>query len=719
MPLIELALPVPLFHTFTYSHPEYLAPGTRVLVSFGSRKLVGVVWKDGAEDPEKRITIKPILELIEQSPIYSPQALRLAAFLSHYYLQPIGEVVKAMLPGGKVRGLDPPIAKIRKRPKKKPAQKVELPPEETSTSRSPQTSESESESESKAPLRTLSPEQLSILEHMESSPVFCKGTKNSESPAPKPFLLHGVTGSGKTEVYLRLVKKLLQETEEGQTLVLVPEISLTPQMLQIFEERFPGLVACVHSAMSEKRRWDELMRIRAGTARILIGPRSSVFAPFKTLSLIIVDEEHDSSYKQEGTFPYHARDVAVIRGKFEKAQVVLGSATPSLESYWNSTQGKYTLLEMKQRVEQRPLPKLFLIKKTKPERKPPPIAQEIVQALQDNLKQKNQAMVIVNRRGFANYLYDSQENKAIQCPHCSISLTLHSRGEKLLCHYCDYKASISNWVSPSSIAHKNSQRFFSIGYGSEKVENYLQEVLGGARIKRLDSDTTQKKGTLLDTLQEFKAGDIDILVGTQMIAKGHDFPRVTLIALCDVDKMLDLPDIRAGERTFQLIVQAAGRSGRGQLEGTVLVQSQNQETGAPGARQIHPTIEAGLRQDFAAYLERELSFRRAFAYPPFSHLILLEFSCPNKSVLLNFCKEAERWFKEQLSQKPGLLQHLKISGPSTPSIELVNKRFRRTVLLSSAQLAFSHSLAENFLMAFKKKPSGLRIHVDVDPQNLM
>lgn len=549
----------------------------------------------------------------------------------------------------------------------------------------------------------------------------------------KPILLHGVTGAGKTEIYLQTIRRLIEKDSSNQILVMVPEISLTPQMTMVFEERFPGVVSVVHSNLLDSDRWKQLEKIRTGDAAILIGPRSSVFAPFKKLSYVVVDEEHDSSYKQNSGLMYHGRDVAIFRAKLEGAGVLLGSATPSLESYHNAKSDKYVLAELLERVSGRPLPEVGVVKvqsasqkgvrveapgqfdvpndMSKPERSDDlfqdslPIASDIIDALRENFEKGFQSIVLVNRRGYAYYLFDLNTREALQCPHCSISLTVHKRSTALHCHYCDYSTSVAKILK-----EKPQSKFVSVGYGSEKASDLLAKILPDAKIARVDSDVLQKRDRLSEILDDFRHGRLDVLLGTQILAKGHDFSRVTLLCILEVDQLLNLPDLRAGERTFQLMVQAAGRAGRGEFPGRVLIQS---------SKDIHPVIGAGLRHDYKKFVDFEMSYRKANGYPPFSRMIQIEFSSEDRSLLAGYEKKIERFLDVSLSDEKSPLSHLKVLGPSAPAIETVRKRHRRTVLLVSGQLGYLRQGAHLVLEALGKLKQDLRVKIDVDPQSML
>jgi primosomal protein N' (replication factor Y) len=576
------------------------------------------------------------------------------------------------------------------------------------------TLQAESESETLLPAtvaQNLTAEQRGVFERLVS-----EGVTQAQS---KPFLLHGVTGAGKTEVYLHLIAQVLEQDPKHQILVMVPEIALTPQMTRIFTARFPGQVSVVHSAMADTERWSQMEAIRSGERQILIGPRSAVFAAFVQLKLLIVDEEHDSSYKQTTGLTYNGRDVAVMRGHLEKATVLLGSATPSLESYANAQQGKYQLLELPHRVHGRGLPDVQLIeadinqafaRKLTPRGQVQrltelPIDPRIMEALRENHARGMQSMVIVNRRGFAYFLFSMRERKAVSCPQCSISMTVHKNSSILRCHYCDFSQRVDDVVPVDE-----RDAFVMVGYGSEQMELYLREALPGARIQRVDSDTTSNREALPTMLTDFREGRIDVLVGTQMLAKGHDFARVTLICILEVDQVLNLPDFRAGERAFQLMVQASGRAGRGEHSGCVMVQTQKPD---------HPILQAGLQHNFQAFWLDQEPFRRQHGYPPFGRMILFEYSGTRKDQLDDLMRSIDRWVSESLKRSAASLQALQVLGPAVPPIEMIRGRLRRTLLLVSADRKILAWFAQQLRTAFAELKGDLRLRIDVDPQSLM
>jgi primosomal protein N' (replication factor Y) len=423
----------------------------------------------------------------------------------------------------------------------------------------------------------------------------------------RPFLLHGVTGSGKTEVYFRAIEALL---EGGRgALVLVPEIALTPLLVRAATVRFGGAVSVLHSELSAGERHDQWWRIREGEARVVVGARSAVFAPVRELGLVVVDEEHDSAYKQDESPRYHGRDVAVVRAHLEGCPVILGSATPSVESHANALKGKYSHLVLPERIGDRRLPRVEIVDRRAMIKSggDPILGPTLQAALGARVERGEQAMVLLNRRGYATSLLCRECGQEATCPNCSVSLSLHHGGSRALCHYCGHDVR-----SPGVCPACRGAYLRLTGYGTEKVVEAVQAAVPTARVERLDRDRAARRGVLAQVLARFEAGETDILVGTQMIAKGHDFPRVTLVGVVDADVGLGLPDFRSAERTFQLLTQVAGRAGRGEVPGEVILQSHLPD---------HYALTFACAQDYDAFFEREMEFRRTMGYPPVAALV--------------------------------------------------------------------------------------------------
>lgn len=636
---------------FDYAIPANLnvLAGCRVRVPLRRKSATGTVLS--VVVPEQMdFALRELESLIDPEPLITPVLLRTANWISHYYGSGIESVIRSVLPEGvrsegnsaKTRRVailnaasDPAdFEKLLKRAPRQHAilsllaasadkrmavadlgegssatvktmEKSGLIRIETEEVRRDPDAENLEEFVESAPLK-LNPDQAVALEAVE---------KAIATPATaRPILLLGVTGSGKTEVYLQAAQRAL---DLGKTvLVLVPEISLTPQTVRRFKSRFAAMreqVAVLHSHLSQGERFDEWHRIRKGTARIVIGARSAVFAPLPNLGLILVDEEHENTYKQENVPRYHGRDVAVLRAAFEPCAIVLGSATPSLESWHNTETGKYQLLRLDQRADGQSMPLVRVVdmrlEATKHKGGPAILSDKLRTALEQRLERGEQAILFLNRRGFARSLQCPSCGHVCQCPHCSVALTYHRTDERLVCHVCGHQA-----IVPRKCPECKSPAILLQGYGTQKVEEVLAKVLPTAKFARIDADAMRRKHALRDTLAAFKSHKIDILIGTQMIAKGLHFPNVTLVGILNADLGLHVPDFRAGERTFQLITQVAGRAGRGDLEGEVIVQ-----TFTPHS----PSIQYARKHDFDGFSEQEMEFRRQFSFPPFAHCAVL------------------------------------------------------------------------------------------------
>jgi len=542
----------------------------------------------------------------------------------------------------------------------------------------------------------------------ESLTVEQKDALDSIIPAIKkgrysPFLLHGVTGSGKTEVYLQATEKAL---ELGKSvLVLVPEIALATQIEAHFLSRFGSRVALLHSGLTSGQRFDQWNRIVQGEADIVIGARSAVFAPLAEPGLIIVDEEHDSSYKQDDGLRYHGRDLAVLRASQSDAVVILGSATPSVSSYYHAINGKYNLLNLKKRIEDRPLPTVEVVDMqtiATVSGRAPVFSPVLIKNLRENLANGEQSLIFLNRRGFANFMICKECGQTVQCRNCQVSMTLHKGAGKLLCHYCGFtlpgKTVCSNCQSTSLAA---------IGTGTERLEQNLSELLPGARIARLDRDTCLKRNDYLRILKAVHKGETDILLGTQMVTKGHHFPNITLVGIVLADTGLGLPDFRAGERTFQLISQVTGRAGRGEKPGRVIVQTFQPE---------HYSIKMAQRHDYSGMYSKEIELRKSLGYPPFSRIINIKIEGRDeKTVKDTAIRLATRARKFQKKLQPEIL------GPAPAPLMRLRDRFRWQILLKSKMLELLHGFMNNFQSEFAtfNKAGKIKISIDVDPEYMM
>jgi len=547
------------------------------------------------------------------------------------------------------------------------------------------------------------------------------------SPPSKTFLLHGVTGSGKTEVYLQAIAHALEQGKGA--IVLVPEIALTPQTVERFKARFSSgklqtLVAVLHSHLSSGERHDEWHKIRQGRARIVIGARSAIFAPVDPLGLIIVDEEHEHTYKQEESPRYHARDVAIMRGQMEGAPVVLGSATPSLETYFNCRKGKFTLLELPERVDDQKMPVVRVVDMRQAARGgkgTPLFSPQLKEAITQRLERGEQTILFLNRRGYSTSLQCPKCGHVCGCPNCSISLTYHRLEQKLACHICGHSEKVPT-VCPNDKCKNPAIRF--AGTGTQKVEETLAKLFPNARTKRMDADTMKRKDDYRNILGDFRVGKIDILVGTQMIAKGLHFPNVTLVGIIFADLALHQPDFRAGERTFQLLTQVAGRAGRGDIEGEVVVQA---------FTPFHPAIQFARRHDFNGFYDQETEFREQLKYPPFSRVALLtlkgrneekvKFSADHLKRVLESTVHSPQSTVKPSSAEPGSalrtrgFADLIIAGPAPAPLLKAETFYRYQIMLRTPRMsALSRELSK--IVQSLVLPDDVTLTVDIDPVDL-
>ena len=515
------------------------------------------------------------------------------------------------------------------------------------------------------------------------------------------LLLHGITGSGKTAVYLACMRQVLEQGRSA--ILLVPEIGLTPAVAADLHQVFGDEVAILHSGLSDAERAEQWHRIRRGEARVVAGTRSAVFAPVSDLALVIVDEEQDSSYKQEETPRYHARDVAVMRAKMAGAVVVLGSATPSLESYYNAKKNKYALVELPDRVEMRPLPEVEIVdmrqefQETGQEQV---ISRKLAEEIRERLEKKEQVMVLLNRRGYSPVVLCRACGKTLQCKNCAVSMTHHKRERKMECHYCGHVERI-----PDKCAHCGSEYVYFVGTGSEKLEELLHGMFPQARIGRLDRDTVRGREDFEHALNALNEGALDMLVGTQMIAKGHDIHGVTLVGVVGADMALGLPDFRAAERTFQLLTQVAGRAGRGQSPGKVVLQTYFQD---------HYAVQFAARHDFAGFYEKELQFRAWMHYPPYSAIANVLIRCEKLDDALTWSGELGRWFEKTRHEG------IRVLGPAAAPITRLKRDYRYHFILKSPSREKMNALLRAMLAeAAARKIPRTQVIVDVDAVWLM
>jgi primosomal protein N' (replication factor Y) len=804
----EVALPVPIDMTFTYRVPLGMEPtsGGRVLVPFRQQRLSGVVLE--LHDRTPRVETKNVLRALDSEAALDDCLIRLGRWIASYYLAPIGEVFRTMLPlsaefkrsvgyrigeqGQKALHLAS-VSGSSARSKKTPEEQAveyrvldflndgELVKEQTLRSATQVSRaliagmmrkkwifrEDLSDTQKAVPtvriaiLRNaegkLNANQRTLVEALAAAggriavevlrelqiPPSSLGTlvrrgmvEIVEEPAsltvptvkarPLEFelsgaqtealkniqssveaqkfsgiLLHGVTGSGKTAVYLSAMRSVIDGG--GSAILLVPEIGLTPAVAADLHHAFGSDIAILHSALSDKERAEQWHRIRRKEARVVVGTRSAVFAPLSDLRLIIVDEEQDSSYKQEETPRYHARDVAVMRAKMENAVVVLGSATPSLESYFNAKKHRYALLELPDRVEQRPLPEVEIVdmrlefQETGHEQV---ISRKLAQEIRERLDRKEQAMVLLNRRGYSPVALCRSCGSRMECRNCAIAMTLHKRSNRMVCHYCGFMAPV-----PKTCAECGSEYVYFLGTGSEKLEELLHGMFPQARIGRLDRDTVRGHQDFERTLNALNAGELDLLVGTQMIAKGHDVHGVTLVGVVGADAALGMPDFRAAERTFQLLTQVAGRAGRGQTPGKVILQTFFQD---------HYAVQYAAQHDFVGFYEKELRFRSWMHYPPYSALANVLIRSDKLDESLRWSGILGKWFDKTKHEG------IRVLGPAAAAILRLKRDYRYHFVLKSPSREKMNALLRAMLAyAVEQKIPRTQVIVDVDALWLM
>jgi primosomal protein N' (replication factor Y) len=806
----DVALPVPLDIVFTYGIPVEMEPvvGGRVLVPFRQQRMSGVVTD--LHDRKPKVQTKNLIRVLDPAPVLDEQLIRLGRWIADYYLAPIGEVFRSMLPLGAefkraigyriteegqlalhLAGMSGSSARSQKTPEDQLAEFRVL---DYLTERDMTREESlrtatrvskailsgmmrkkwiirEDFSETRDAARTV---KMAVLKSVEGKlnanqqilidtlaaaggkvpiealqslevPRSTLGTlvkralvQIVEEPAdftmsrlkarPHLFdfqfnsaqqaalktiqervdarkfagvLLHGITGSGKTAIYLAGMRAVLEAGRSA--ILLVPEIGLTPAVAADLHQLFGDEVAILHSGLSDKERAEQWHRIKRGEARMVVGTRSAVFAPVSDLALVIVDEEQDPSYKQEEMPRYHARDVAVMRAKMANAVVVLGSATPSLESYFNAKKNKYTLLELPDRVEKRPLPEVEIIdmrqefQETGSEQV---ISRKLAEEIKERLERKEQVMVLLNRRGYSPVVLCRACGKTLECRNCAIAMTHHKRSHRMECHYCGYTAPV-----PKACIHCGSEYVYFLGTGSEKLEELLHGMFPQARIGRLDRDTVRGREDFERALNALDEGELDLLVGTQMIAKGHDIHGVTLVGVVGADMALGFPDFRAAERTFQLLTQVAGRAGRGQTPGKVVLQTYFPD---------HYAVQYAAQHDFAGFYDKELRFRSWMHYPPYSALANVLVRSNKLDEALRWSGTLGKWFEKTRHEG------IRVLGPAAAPILRLKQDYRYHFVLKAASRGKLNALLRSMLayMAEQKIPRN-QIIVDVDAVWLM
>lgn len=732
---VRVAVAAPLDQPLTYLWPfiEEPRPGLRVAVQLGRRRAVGYLLGPDPEPPEG-VSLRPVTEILDHRTLFPPEMLDLFFWLAEYYRFPLGQTIGSALPSSnQERSLKPkkeklgralPVEEEPTRLGKNQALLWEFMAEKdwlpfSLLRRIAPGADQSAEGLVKRGLMEIeyreiaartgcldeecfvperpTPEQAAALEEIDTA---------LESGRFNPFLLHGVTGSGKTEVYLRAGRKAL---ELGRTaLILVPEIALTPRLTAQFKHRFGDSVAVLHSSLTQADRVGEWLRVLDGRAKVALGARSAVFAPLTNLGLIVVDEEHEPSYKQEEGLRYHARDVALVRGRSAGATVILGSATPSVVSFHHQDRAKYRLLALTERVMDRPLPTVETVDLRDEEIEEGRFglfSQRLIEATRETLAGGRQALYFLNRRGYATYPVCGKCGRPFVCDNCSVTMTFHDRFGALICHYCGSASGMGRCERCDNDKPK------LLGVGTERIETEAAELFPEARIARLDSDVPGGFKTVTEVLGRLGRGEIDILIGTQMLAKGHDFPGIGLVGVILADQSLALPDFRAAERTFQLLTQVAGRSGRGDDPGRVIVQTFNPD---------HYSLAAAAGQDYQAFFDEEIRTREMLFYPPFSRLIQIRISGPDGDRV----EEAATRLAGNLNSLAGALSasgRVNVLGPAPAPIIRIRNQYRWRVLIKAqtatlGRAVVDRGLAEKDLERYLK---GLKLVVDVDPMSMM
>ncbi len=756
----EVAVLLPIRKTFVYEVPEEMktavVPGKGVWVPLGRRFLPGfVLGAPSALPPQKAIL--PIRQLMPEDFSLEEKYLHFLLWVARYYFQPVGEILKSALPTGlhfrqqETYLLTPKGRQVLETlsspsPEKKFLQSLERRGERVVSfplrrKESPGSGRQvitrliadglvEKKDDSwqlHSPKRRKQKEALRIPPEAEESSI------STPFPAPPPsaltgaqeqviaeicqavgshkfhsFLLHGVTGSGKTEVYLRVIEKAMAQGQ--QALLLVPEIALTSQLVAYFRSRIHQPLAVWHSGLSPSERNEEWRRIKRGSVQLVIGARSAIFAPLDRLGVLIIDEEHDPSYKQEEKVRYHARDLALVRGKMEKAVVILGSATPSMESYFNVSEKKLRYLVLPHRVEHRPLPQIQVVdmrQEQKEGRERFIFSRALEEALQQNAARGEQALLFLNRRGFSSFALCQECGFVYKCPNCSVSLTYHLVDKSFHCHYCSYAV-----PALSCCPECASPRLSLFGLGTQRLEEEIRKKFPQVRVARLDRDTTTRKKSHAQILNRLRQGEVSLLVGTQMITKGHDFPLVTLVGVLAADLSLNLPDFRSSERTFQLLTQVAGRAGRGPLPGKVIIQTYNP---------TQYSIQMVKQQDFRAFYDQESQYRKELSYPPFARLINLRLEGNSPARTLHVAKAMERVIAGVLRQEKKFQGMLEVLGPAAAPLARLKGKNRYQILLKGKKWSVLHDFTAWVLTQAEKgiSFSGVKLIIDVDPVNML
>jgi len=758
---VQVAVTLPISGTFTYTVTgeliEKVAVGKRVLVFFSGRKITAYILR--IIPPEKRRGVKDIISVIDAYPLFPPQMVEFFEWLSHYYLYPIGLVIKGALPTGlnvripdgtrmpskgwldrvgllkmvfitvkKGATIDRSLFDRKRLPRnedeflKMMIKKREVSLREIKNAFSngaylvdKWVTKGFLKKTRRPVVRDIVDETLFIS--LDPPPLNSKQTDVVERISEKlkgnaffTYLLHGITDSGKTEVYYHAARAAKELGK--QSIIMVPEIALTVSMASLFKARFNNRVAILHSALSKGERYDQWIRIAKGDADVVIGARSALFAPLLKLGLIIVDEEHDLSYKQEEKFRYQARDAAIVRAKLSDAVVILGSGTPSVQSYQNATIGKYGFLTMPKRILKRELPDIKVIDMAQFERSSAAQDESIMspplkEAIEENLRQKKQTILFLNRRGFSSLYLCRFCGETIRCPNCEVSLTYHKYGGNLLCHYCGFSIK-----PPNRCPACNAEDLKPYGFGTQRVVEVLEDLFPKARVERMDRDTMRRKGEVQQVLKRFMQHETDILVGTQMVTKGHDFPNVTLVGVISADLSLNYPDFRAGEVTFQLLSQVAGRTGRGNVPGKVIIQTFNPS---------HYAITATKDHNYTKFFSQEIALRRQVNYPPFSLIANVRFLGNSKTKTEKIATHIGMKIRNTIKKQSKRKSAVEVLGPVEAPMAKLKGKYRQQILIKSRTSRYLNQLLKE-VEAFSTQilsSSGVRMIIDVDPYQMM
>ena len=758
---VQVAVALPISGTFTYTVTgelmEKVAVGKRVLVSFSGRKIIAYILR--IIPPEKRRGVKDIITVIDLYPLFPPQMVEFFEWLSHYYLYPIGLVIKGALPTGlnvrtpdgtrmpskgwldrvgllkmvfitvkKGATIDRSLFDRKRLPRNEDEflemmiKKKEVSLREIKNAFSNGAYLVDKWVTSGFLKKTRRPVVRDIVDEtlfisLDPPPLNSKQKEVVERISEKlkgdaffTYLLHGITDSGKTEVYYHAARTAKELGK--QSIIMVPEIALTVSMASLFKARFKDRVAILHSALSKGERYDQWIRIANGDADVVIGARSALFAPLLKLGLIIVDEEHDLSYKQEEKFRYQARDAAIVRAKLSGAVVLLGSGTPSVQSYQNAAIGKYGFLTMPKRILKRELPDIKVIDMAQFERSSAAQDESIMspplkEAIEENLTQKKQTILFLNRRGFSSLYLCRFCGETIRCPNCEVSLTYHKYGGNLLCHYCGFSIK-----PPNRCPACNTEDLKPYGFGTQRVVEVLEDLFPKARVERMDRDTMKHKGEVQQVLKRFMQHETDILVGTQMVTKGHDFPNVTLVGVISADLSLNYPDFRAGEVTFQLLSQVAGRTGRGNVPGKVIIQTFNPS---------HYAITATKDHNYKRFFSQEIALRRQVNYPPFSLIANVRFLGNSKSKTEKIATHIGMKIRNTIKKQSKRKSAVEVLGPVEAPMAKLKGKYRQQILIKSRTSRYLNQLlkeVETFSTQILSS-SGVRMIIDVDPYQMM